>query len=101
MSEFYRFPKIAHINLISDIYQVTHVEEEVSEMARAFDDVMDESERLGDVTDGTRIEFGIEVMDVIHASETLLRMCFTDEEVEHLRAKTIEKNDRRRYYDEW
>ena len=43
-------------------------------------------------------ELGMELLDVIHACETMLRMNFDDEEVEELRARVIEKNARRMYY---
>lgn len=42
---------------------------------------------------------GMELLDVIHACETMLRMNFTDQEVEELAAKVREKNARRGYYE--
>lgn len=42
---------------------------------------------------------GMELLDIIHATETALRIEYTQEEVEELRAKVIEKNARRNYYD--
>ena len=45
-----------------------------------------------------RQALGMELLDIIHATETALRMEFTDEEVEDYRAKVIEKNANRNYY---
>lgn len=42
--------------------------------------------------------FGMELLDIIHATETALRMEYTEEEVEELRARVIEKNGNRGYY---
>lgn len=42
---------------------------------------------------------GMELLDIIHATETALRMEYTEEEVEELRAKVIEKNANRMYYE--
>lgn len=41
---------------------------------------------------------GMELLDIIHAVETALRSEYTDEEVEDLRFKVIEKNQNRMYY---
>ena len=41
---------------------------------------------------------GMELLDIIHATETALRMDYTEEEVEELRTKVIEKNATRGYY---
>lgn len=40
----------------------------------------------------------MELMDVIHAAETALRMDFGEEEAEELRRKVIGKNENRGYY---
>ena len=42
----------------------------------------------------------MELMDVIHAAETALRMEFSYEEVEALRDRVEEKNRKRGYYGE-
>ena len=41
---------------------------------------------------------GMELLDIIHATETALRMEYTEDEVDELRAKVIEKNANRGYY---
>lgn len=41
---------------------------------------------------------GMELLDIIHAVETALRMEYTEEEIEELKAKVIEKNANRGYY---
>ena len=41
---------------------------------------------------------GMELLDIIHATETALRMEYTEEEVEDLRNKVIVKNQARNYY---
>lgn len=47
-----------------------------------------------------RREYLMEVFDIIHATETLLRMEATDEEVKQLQQAVIEKNRKRGYYGE-
>ncbi len=42
--------------------------------------------------------YGVELMDLIHAVETALRIEFSDKEVEELRNKTEQKNRDRGYY---
>ena len=48
--------------------------------------------------DADRTAYGMELMDVIHAAETALRMEFSDAEVVGLQLKVIEKNRKRGYY---
>ena len=45
-----------------------------------------------------RENYGMELLDIIHATETALRMEFDADEIEELRAKVIEKNAKRGYY---
>lgn len=45
-----------------------------------------------------RMELCMELLDIIHATETALRAEYTEDEVEEARAKVIEKNARRMYY---
>lgn len=45
-----------------------------------------------------RMDYGIELMDVIHSAETALRMEFTDQEIAQLQDSVIEKNRARGYY---
>lgn len=41
---------------------------------------------------------GMELLDIIHATETALRMEYTEDEIEDLIEKVIEKNSNRGYY---
>lgn len=81
----YRFPPIA-IKPKSLADQIDKLYEEVGEVWDAFIDQA-----------GVEV-IGMELLDIIHAVETALRMEFEDSEVEELRAKVIEKNGRRGYY---
>lgn len=45
-----------------------------------------------------RQDYGKELLDIIHATETALRMEFTPDEVEQLRNEVIQKNTVRDYY---
>ena len=47
-----------------------------------------------------RVNFGMEIMDVIHVAETLLRMHFSDQEIEEIQMKVLEKNYKRGYYED-
>lgn len=88
MSNFYRFPAMAKLNERDNADQIAKIDEEVSEAREAYFSSVDE------------IAYGVELMDIIQATETALRMNFTDEEVEHFRQLTIEKNRKRGYYGE-
>lgn len=88
MSEFYRFPAIKGLEEFDNSEQIEKIDSEVEEVSRAY---------FGELNDAA---FGIELMDVIHAAETALRMNFTDEEVENMHQLTISKNKKRGYYDE-
>ena len=97
----YRFPAIDGLEEITPDYQFHKIVEEVKEVKLAkwslsLEVHSPEStvEKTGELLE----ELGIELLDVIHACETMLRMSFDDEEVEGLRAKVIEKNARRGYY---
>lgn len=46
-----------------------------------------------------RWAYGMELMDVIHAAETALRMEFSDDEARDLRTEVERKNRERGYYD--
>lgn len=87
MIDFYRFPVMAKISEWDFTQQITKLEEEVKEVSSAY-------LHEGD----SNIATGIELMDIIHAAETGLRMLFTDEEVYHLRALAELKNKKRNYY---
>lgn len=88
MSEFYRFPAMAELSEWDNAQQIEQIDEEVEEARRAY------------YESGNEIPYGVELMDVIHAAETALRMTFNDSEVSHLHDLVIEKNRKRGYYDE-
>lgn len=101
MSDFYRFPSLAVSDGFSRLDQFGKLIEEVSEVEAArnvidlaydFCDDRDEIEMY-------RTAYGMELMDVIHAAETALRMEFTDAEVDGLSEAVEEKNRRRGYYE--
>lgn len=83
---FYRFPAMEDVDKFSPEDQAEHVLSEAKE-----------------VKDATMIESYyepmLELMDVIHSAETMLRIygC-TEKELELLRDLTIEKNTKRGYY---
>ena len=64
----------------------------VIDLAYDFCDDRDEIEMY-------RTAYGMELMDVIHAAETALRMELTDAEVDGLSEAVEEKNRRRGYYE--
>lgn len=47
-----------------------------------------------------RVNFGMEIMDVIHVAETLLRMHFSDREIDDIHDKVLKKNYKRGYYED-
>ena len=94
MSDFYRFPAMARLDMWTREGQVDKILAEATE-------VMAEQFRL-DFKAGAerRIAYGMELMDVIHAAETALRMEFDDGEVDVLRGCVEHKNRERGYYGE-
>ena len=88
MSDFYRFPAMAKLAEWENSEQIEKIDEELTEAKNAYYGV-----------DG-EIAYGVELMDVIHAAETALRMNFSEAEVEHLHQLAIEKNRKRGYYGE-
>lgn len=83
----YRFPKHRSVDEYSQRQAHEKIGEELLEAVASYSCNYDTTE-----------EYGIELMDIIHATETAMRMMFSDEEVEELRARVIEKNARRGYY---
>lgn len=85
----YRFPAIANPPVIF-ANQLRKIDEEIHEVWDAY------TKGCSDST------VGIELLDVIQACETALRMLprLSEDDVEELRAKVIEKNLNRFYYDE-
>lgn len=102
MHFFYRFPKIESQGHSK---QLRKIGEELSESVDAYVDWCTTSlgHYLGKETDEklaeSRQQFGIEVLDIIHACETLLRSEFTDVEAVTLRLMCEKKNRDRGYYD--
>lgn len=97
---FYRFPAMAKLSEWNNRQQVNKLCDEASEVyiasynlavARVIDDQDTESYRQ---------MYGEELMDVIHAAETALRMEFSDDEVAALRDFVEKKNRDRGYYKE-
>lgn len=88
----YRFPAVVTDNSLKD--QMEKIKSEYREAKRA-----EICYRCGGREDIDKESLGMELLDLIHATETAIRMTFSDQEVEELRAKVIDKNARRCYYD--
>lgn len=84
MTNFYRFPEIKNPP-VKKMDQLMKIDEELEEsvMAFAFE---------------KRIDYGMELMDIIHAAETALRTEFSDDEIDVIYETVIEKNKERNYY---
>lgn len=99
MSGFYRLPAMALPDGISRIDQMGKLFSETDEADRARRALtLAESFCCYARTEEYRIAYGMELMDVIHAAETALRMEFNDAEVDDLRDAVEDKNRRRGYY---
>lgn len=101
MSGFYRFPAIAKLGEWTNEHQVTKVCCEACEALDALRDCLwdyDTGTRREEMSEADRTAYGMELMDVIHAAETALRMEFSDEEVDELRGMVERKNRKRGYY---
>lgn len=102
MSGFYRFPAMAKLGEFTNEEQAEKVWDEATEAFNALLDSLwdyDTGTRREEMSDSDRTAYGMELMDVIHAAETALRMGFSDEQVDRLRELVIEKNATRGYYD--
>ena len=102
MSGFYRFPAMAKLGEFTNEEQAEKVWDEATEAFNALRDSLwdyDTGTRREEMSDSDRTAYGMELMDVIHAAETALRMEFSDAEVVGLQLKVIEKNATRGYYD--
>lgn len=103
MSGFYRFPAMAKLGELSAEAQAVKISEEANEAFNALRDGLwdcDTGEPRVEIEEADRTAYGMELMDVIHAAETALRMEFSDAEVVGLQLKVIEKNNSkgRKYY---
>lgn len=96
MSGFYRFPAMAKLGEWTNEGQAVKILEEADE-AKSAQAFWCYGNGSGD-EDADRTAYGMELMDVIHAAETALRMEFSDAEVVGLQLKVIEKNRKRGYY---
>lgn len=92
MSFFYRFPAVRSDMTASRSYQASKINEEVEEAIEALSDYRSRP------SGKARAAYGMELMDVIHAAETALRMEFNDAEVDGLCDAVEKKNRRRGYY---
>lgn len=100
MSGFYRFPAVERLGYWDNEQQVEKLRSESLEACSALWDY-DMGLRFGKPNaPERRTAYGMELMDVIHAAETALRMEFSDAEVNGLRDAVKEKNRKRGYYDE-
>lgn len=103
MRGFYRFPAMARLKELSAEAQAVKIREEADEAFNALCDGLwdcDTGEPRVEMGEADRTAYGMELMDVIHAAETALRMEFSDAEVDGLRMALIRKNQRRGYYGE-
>lgn len=101
MSDFYRFPAMAKLGEWTNEQQAEKVWDEAAEAFNALRDGLrdyDAGKRREEMSEADRTAYGMELMDVIHAAETALRMEFSDAEVDGLREAVEEKNRRRGYY---
>lgn len=103
MSDFYRFPAMAKLGEWTNEQQAEKVWDEAAEAFNALRDGLwdyDAGKRREEMSEADRTAYGMELMDVIHAAETALRMEFSENEVDNLKIATIVKNIKRGYY-EW
>lgn len=80
---FYRFPKLTAV----DTYSKRQAHEKIGE------------ELLEAVAARNANDYVMELLDIIHACETALRMTATEDEVMWVRDLVIKKNNERGYYD--
>lgn len=101
MSGFYRFPAMVLLDDWDSEDQINKVRSETVEAYRALRDCLwdyDTGKRREEPIEADRTAYGMELMDVIHAAETALRMEFSDDEVNELRGMVERKNRKRGYY---
>lgn len=98
---FYRFPAMARLGEWTNEQQAEKVWDEAAEAFNSLRDGLwdyDTGTRRDGMSDADRTAYGMELMDVIHAAETALRMEFTDAEAVKLQLAVIVKNNKRGYY---
>lgn len=99
MTDFYRFPALKTVQTYTQRGIIEKIGEELLEASAALG-AWDTCEPYEQRWIFTRRDYGMELMDIIHACETALRMEFTDEEIDALHESVIEKNTARFYYQE-
>lgn len=102
MSDFYRFPAMAKLSEWTNEQQAEKVWDEAAEAFNALRDGLwdyDAGKRREEMSEADRTAYGMELMDVIHAAETALRMEFDNAEVDGLCDAVEEKNRERGYYE--
>lgn len=101
-NNFYRFPAMTNIQFDPQA-QLHKIGEEVKEAIQACGDLGIACIDYGCASDEAveaATNYGMELMDVIHAAETALRIDFTEDEVNNFRKLTEAKNRKRGYYDD-
>lgn len=101
---FYRFPAMARLAELTNEGQVRSIKSEVYEVDDAECELFAFRDRTPSLADdemraSARRTYGMELMDVIHAAETALRMEFSEDEARDLRDAVERKNRERGYYD--
>lgn len=100
MSGFYRFPAMAMFREYDSKDQLEYIQGEAIEAFQQYARwkfAVQQDLSYGKVN-GERIAYGLEIMDVIHAAETALRIEFSDDEISMMRDAVEAKNRRRGYY---
>ncbi len=103
---FYRFPAMARLEERTNQEQLAYIGYELAEAHEAYKTweatcgIPGSVQRVcGTDAPARRWDYGMELMDVIHAAETALRMEFSDDEARDLRTEVERKNRERGYYD--
>ena len=87
----YRFPAMVTDNNMQDQMRKILIELREAQIAEI-------RYRCGGRWEADKLALLMELLDIIHATETAMRIEFTDDEIEIGRQKVIEKNARRMYY---
>lgn len=100
---FYRFPPMKNLDEVTAAEQLDKLREEVEEAVEANCALYTLESTEGYFSDQAceaALRYGMELMDVVHAAETALRIDFAECEIEGIRAEVEKKNRERGYYDE-
>lgn len=93
MTSPYTFPPYQHKTPPSVTEQLAYIRGEVGEALEAYNDMCEH-----DGCDDYRTAFALECWDIIHATETLLRMLLTHDQAEITHTECVLKNRKRGYY---